>query len=506
MKKYCLVILWILSGFYIHAQAQPSFISDSLDAYVARALDDWQIPGVSVCIVKDGKVVLTKGYGVKKWMTDEKVDENTLFMIGSNTKAFTATALAILASEGKMSLDDKVVKWWPTFKVNDPWVTKQVNMRDLLSHRMGYETFQGDFMFFDSDLKQSEVFEKFSKLKPMHGFRAKWGYTNAAFAAAGEVVRLVSGKTWSRYLQDHIFSPLGMTRTTPDLAELKKATNIAFPHTVHENKIKQIDFGKLEGMAPAGSISSSAADISKWLLAQLHEGKIDGRQVIPSVAIAETWEPHSILGNGGTAFNKGHFSLYGLGWFLEEYAGRKIVSHTGGVNGFVTSVTLVPEENLGIAVFTNTDQNHFYEDLKWEIMDAYMGLPYRNYVGHFMQLKHGYDSSFNQQMAMKRDTVKMNPKTTLPLSAYAGNYKHEIYGWMDIKQSGKSLKVRFQHHSMKELTLEPLGGNRFLSTWNDPLYGNRVIVFHTAGNLVRSMTLRVGGFIENTSYEFVKTK
>jgi CubicO group peptidase (beta-lactamase class C family) len=506
MKKITFVLFLAISGITLPAQSPRSFVTDSIDSYVEGALEDWKIPGVSVCIVKDGKLVLAKGYGVRRWMTDEKVDENSLFMIGSNTKAFTATALAMLSARGKMSLDDKVVKWWPSFSVSDPWVTKEVNIRDLLSHRMGYETFQGDFMFFDSNLKQAEVFEKFSKLKPLHGFRSKWGYTNAAFAVAGEVVRLVSGKTWANYLKDEIFSPLGMSRTTPTVFDLRMASNIAFPHTVHEDKIKLIAFGNLEGLAPAGSISSSAIDISKWMLAQLQEGKIDGKQVIPASAIAATWEPHSILGNGGSQFNRGHFALYGLGWFLEEYAGRKIVSHTGGVNGYVTSVTLLPEENLGIAVFTNTDQNNFFENLKWEIIDAYLDLPYRDYSQHSLKWKQGYDSSYNQQISLKRDTVMMNLKTTLPLASYAGWYEHDIYGGMDIKVEGKSLKVKFQHHSLKELTLEPLGGNRFLSTWNDPLYGNRVIYFNTEGDKVRSMIFRVAGFIENTSYEFFKLK
>ena len=174
MNKISFILFLVISGISLRAQSPRSFVTDSLDSYVERALEEWKIPGVSVCIVKDGKLVLAKGYGVRRWMTDEKVDENSLFMIGSNTKAFTATALATLSAQGKMSLDDKVVKWWPTFSVNDPWVSKEVNIRDLLSHRMGYETFQGDFMFFDSDLKQSEVFEKFSKLKPLHGFRSKW--------------------------------------------------------------------------------------------------------------------------------------------------------------------------------------------------------------------------------------------------------------------------------------------------------------------------------------------
>src|SRR5687768_2414849 len=197
----------------------PSFIKDSLDSYVEKALKEWQIPGVAVCVVKDGKVVVMKGYGIKELGSNEKVDGNTLFMIGSNTKAFTATALALLQSNlpedraGKLSLDDKVQKWLPTFRLHDPWVTKEANLRDLLCHRLGFETFQGDFTFFDTDLTTQQVREKWAKVEPLHSFRGQWGYTNAAFMTAGEVIPKASGKTWAAYLQEKIFQPLGMTRT-----------------------------------------------------------------------------------------------------------------------------------------------------------------------------------------------------------------------------------------------------------------------------------------------------
>jgi CubicO group peptidase (beta-lactamase class C family) len=504
MKKLLLISL-LCSQYALAQSGKPVFVTDSIDKYVDRGMQGWQIPAVSVCIVKDGQVVFAKGYGVKRVATNERVDENTLFMIGSNTKAFTATALAQLASQGKLSLDDKVVKWWPEFKVHDPWITKEMNIRDLLSHRMGYETFQGDFMFFDSDLQAAQVFEKFGKLKPMHGFRSRWGYTNAGFAAAGEVIHKVSGKTWEQYLEEEIIAPLGMERTTATVFDLRMASNIAFPHSIHDGKTAMVAFGNLGGMAPAGSMSSSAVDISRWMLAQLDSGRLDGKQVIPWNAIATTWEPHSILGSGGPMFNTGHFSLYGLGWFLEEYSGKKIVSHTGGVNGYVTSVTLLPEEKLGIAVFTNTDQNHFYEDLKWEIIDAYLGLPYRDYSGHFLKMHSQYQSQLATEMKLKRDTISMNPQTTVPLSAYAGKYEHDIYGKMVMKVEGRALKAKFENHSSKDLTLEPLGGNRFVSTWNDPLYGNRVLTFTTENGKVKSLLFRVAGFIEYTSYEFKKT-
>ncbi len=490
----------------VTVQAQPSFVKDSLDNYVSTALKEWQIPGVSVCVVKDGKVVLLKGYGVKETGTADKVDENTLFMIGSNSKAFTGTALAILDAEKQVSLDDKVQKWLPDFKMADPWVAKEANIRDLLCHRLGFETFQGDFMYFDSDLTVAEVREKMGKLKPLYGFRGKWGYTNSAFMTAGEIIPKVTGKTWAAYVTEKIFQPLGMNHTLALSKEITSSSNRALAHTVVLGELKKIPYGNIDNLAPAGSISSSANDLSHWVMAQLDKGKYDGKQVIPAAAIAQTWLPHSILGNGGTIFNKGHFNLYGLGWFLEEYAGRKIVSHTGGVNGFVTSVTLIPEEKLGIIVLTNTDANNFYEALKWEIMDAYFELPYRNYSQVYLQGYRNNEKEMMKQLALKKDTISTNPKTDLPLSAFAGTYVHDIYGKMTIALENGKLKASFEHHKGRYADLEALGGSRFFATFNDPLYGRKVWPFTIENGKVKSVTVKVADFVEFTPYEFIKVK
>ena len=248
----------------------PVFIGDSLDIYVNRALREWQIPGVAVAVIKDGRIAVMKGYGIQDMETGVKIDTNTLFMIGSNTKAFTATALAILDAEKKLSLDDKVQKWLPDFKQYDPWVAKEANIRDLLCHRLGFETFQGDFMYFDSDLTIAEVREKMGKLKPRYGFRSKWGYTNSAFMTAGEIIPKASGRSWAIFLKEKIFQPLGMYRTLALSKEILNATNKAWPHTVVQGKLKKIPYGQLDNLAPAGSISSSVHDLSLWVQMQLN--------------------------------------------------------------------------------------------------------------------------------------------------------------------------------------------------------------------------------------------
>lgn len=297
-----------------------------------------------------------------------------------------------------------------------------------------------------------------------------------------------------------------MNRTLALSASIKTATNKSAAHTVDGAVLQKIPYGNIDNLAPAGSISSSVADMSKWVLMQLNEGMHLGQQLFPASALAQTKSPHSILGDGGHPFNKAHFNLYGLGWLLEEYAGRKIVAHTGGVNGFVTSVYMVPEEQLGIIVLTNTDVNGFFEALRNEIQDAYLGLPYRDYSGLFAA-----ENSRNQQenaksLALTRDTIAMKKATALPMAAYTGEYVHAVYGKMNIKWEGDQLMMRFEHHKGRYATLKPLGGNRFFCEYNEPLFGKKKLAFKVAGKKVVSLTVRVADFVEFTTYDFIKVK
>jgi CubicO group peptidase (beta-lactamase class C family) len=360
-------------------------------------------------------------------------------------------------------------------------------------------------MYYTSDLTGAQVLEKFGKLKPMYSLRSRWGYTNASFVAAGAIINKVTGKTWAMYLTDSIFRPLGMNNTVALSKDLASVSNKALPHTYdHNQRLITIPFAQVDNLAPAASVSSSVADMSKWVLMQLDNGKLNGKQVISANALAQTKTPYSILGNGGHPFNKAHFSLYGLGWFLEEYSGRKIISHTGGVNGFVTSVTLIPEERLGIVVLTNTDQNSFYEALKWEILDAYLNLPYRNYSNFYLQQNRQQWNNAKKEWQLKVDSVAGNPKSAMPLEKYTGAYQHEAYGKLYLSKVNDHLLLKLEHHPDLLGKLEPLGGNRFLCTYSDPVFGRKVLSFTQSGNAIKSLTFRVADFIEFTPYEFTK--
>jgi CubicO group peptidase (beta-lactamase class C family) len=505
IKRIITVSGFLLIALLISAQtAVPSFITDSLDIYAERALTEWQIPGMAVLVVKDGKVIVQKGYGFLEMGKPEKVNENTLFMIASNTKAFTGTAMAMLEQAGRCSLDDRVQKYLPDFKMKDPWVAEHLTLTDVMSHRIGMETFQGDFMYWESDLNSDQVIEKFGMLTPMYDFRAKWGYCNAGFLIAGKCLEKITGLTWDRFIQDNIITPLEMNRTLVLTADADKAQNICTAHTLVEGKLQVIPRCHIDNLAPAASISSSASDMSHWIIAQLDSGRYNGKQVIPWQAIRKAQSPKSIIRRAGHPFNKTHYSLYGMGWNLLDYEGREIVSHTGGVDGFVTSVTLIPEEKLGVVVLTNTDGNALYEALKWEIVDAYLGLPYRNYSGFFLRYFKPNVEKDIEIVNSWRDSVNMKLPTPVKLSKFEGKYEHPVYGYANLELKGDYLLLTFEHHPDLTAKLEYIGNNRFLCTYSSPLWGIKVFPFVIENGKVRSFTLSVADFLEFTTYEFVK--
>ncbi|MCC8410543.1 serine hydrolase [Mucilaginibacter sp. UR6-1] len=506
MKKIllCIFSLFILTT-AIHAQNanRTKFIADSLQAYVSRALTNWRVPGTAVCIIKDNRIVLVKGFGVKELGLNNKVDENTRFMIGSNTKAFTATAIAMLAAEKKLSLNDKVTKYLPDFKLDNKAATELLTVRDLLCHRLGFQTFQGDFTFYNTNLTRSEVMSKMALIKAPYGFRTTWGYTNSAFLTAGEIIPKVTDQNWDIYLKEKIFAPLGMSNTLGLSVAMPKAFNRSAGHTITDNRLIAIPYANLDNMAPAGAISSTAVDMGKWVMALLNNGKVGNKQVIPEAAIAATRQPQDIVGTSEHLDGTKNFQLYGLGWFLEDYHNHRLVMHDGGVNGFVSSVTLVPEENLGIVILTNTDQNNLYEALRWEILDAYFKLPYRNYSDAYLK---EYKSYTTEQIAADkklRDTVARNPRAELSLSYYEGKFTNPLYGTVNIERGDNNdLNMRFEHHPKMYARLQPLGGNRFYVTFSDPVLGKAIFPFTVQNGKVTGFKLKVADFVEMGAYDF----
>lgn len=489
------------------AFAQNSFVTDSLDNYINREMQKWRIPGVAVAVVKDGKVVACKGYGVKKMSSTEKVDENTLFQIASNSKAFTGTSLALLAYQKKLSLDDKVTKWLPWFRLYDSLASRDATVRDLLTHRLGFQTFQGDFLNWNCNLTRKELIVNMRNVKPVYPFRYKYGYCNAGFLTAGEVIPAVCDTSWDDYIAAHFFKPLNMQRSSTQRKFIVSDYNAAYPHTIVDDKMVLISHANIDNIGPAGSINSSVKDMSNWLLMQLDSGRFNGKQVIPYEVIRETRASQmAIAKRSNPLFPSNHFNAYGLGWFLKDLYGKQMVEHTGGANGFVTSVCLVPEQKLGVVVLTNSDANEFFLALNEQIVDAYSNVPYRNlseiYYNGFKQ----QSTEQAEQLKALREKAASKPKAALDLKNYTGKYTNVVYGDITITQEKEILKLSLSHHTGVTAKLEPLGENKFLCTYSDVTLGVREIFFTLENNAVKSVTISVSEFVDYMSYEFVKQK
>ncbi len=507
---FILSICFILLTPNVSAQHinRNSFIKDSIDIYINRALTNWRIPGAAICIVKDDKVVLMKGYGVKELGLNNKINENTMFMIGSNTQAFTATALAMLEAEHKLSLDDKVTKYIPEFKLDNKFAGDQAVIRDLLCHHLGFQSFQGDFTYWTSNLSRQDVIEKMGHVKAIYPFRTKWGYTNAAFLTAGEIISRTTGKPWETFIKERIFAPLGMGSTLALSKDLPAVFNKAAPHTIADGRLIAIPFCQIDNLAPAAGISSSVNDMSKWVMALLNNGKVGARQVIATDAINATREPQDIVRDINHLNGTTNVELYGLGFLLQDYAGHRVVMHDGSVNGYVSSVTLLPDQKLGIIILTNTDKNNLYEALRWEIIDAYTKMPYRDYTDLYLARYKNDNAILQQQDKTLRDSVALNLRPSLSLSDYTGKYFSDLYGSMTIDRGGEKdeLQMHFEHHPKMYATLQSIGGNRFYVTFSDPAFGRAVFPFSVQNGRVTGVRVKVDNAVEYTPYYFRKVQ
>lgn len=384
MKQFtlCFAVMTLMGSAWAQAPASPVAPPEDLDAYVAMSMKTFDVPGMAVAIVKDGKVVVAKGYGVRKLGDPTPVDEFTMFGIGSNTKAFTTAALATLIDEGKLSWDDPVYQRLPGFVMYDPYVSHEMTIRDLLTHRSGMGLGEGDLLFWPhSTYTREEVIYKLRFMKPASSFRSHYAYDNLLYMTAGQIIPAVTGTSWDDYIRQHIFAPLGMNHSNVSNTAFKAGDDYASPHSFVDGKLQVIPFGVLDNAGPAGAINSCATDMAKWVQLQLNRGRFadhDGR-LFSEQRSNEMWSPQTILPIGkyapALAGLKPKFADYALGWALRDYHGRKLVGHTGGVGGFVSRVMLVPEENLGVVVLTNAEEGGAFDSILYHVLDHYFGLP-----------------------------------------------------------------------------------------------------------------------------------
>jgi len=440
-------------SFAVVAQnSTPSTPPPDLDVYVANSMKTFDVPGMGIAIVKDGKVVVAKGYGVRKLGDPTPVDEFTMFAIGSNTKAFTTAALATLIDEGKLSWDDRVYERLPGFVMYDPYVSHEMTIRDLLTHRSGMGLGEGDLLFWpQTTYTRDDIIHKLRFMKPQSSFRSHYAYDNLLYMTAGQIIPAVTGTSWDDYIRQKIFTPLGMAHSNTSAKLYKAGDDYSFPHSRVDGKLQVLPLENLDNVGPAGSINSSAADMAKWVQVQLNRGKFvdrDGR-LFSEKQSREMWSPQTILPTGdpppALAGLKTNFSDYALGWGLREYHGRKLVGHTGGVGGFVSRVMLVPEENLGVVILTNAEEGGAFDSILYHVLDYYLKVPPSDWIANFKKLKDDEERDAAEAMKKSEGGRAANSKPSLPLERYAGTYNDAWYGPITIRSEDGGLTISFDH-------------------------------------------------------------
>lgn len=447
MKKIYISILVLIVSFCIPllVGAQSKALSKQIkefDAYVEKSRNDWGAVGLAVAVVKDNEVIFKKSYGVRELNTSVAIDNNTLFSCASTTKAMTATCLGILVDEGKLQWNDPVIKYLPEFQLYDPYVTRELKIRDLLIHDSGVGN--TDVLWSYMDIPSEEVLQRMRLVEPSYSLRSSFIYQNIFYLAAGQVIEKVSGQPWEDFIKQRLFLPLGMNRTVPFL---KKITDLnkTKPHMVVDGKTMVIEDLSADTIGPAGSVWSCIDDISKWTLCMLDSGKYSGGRLIKKETWLEMMKAQTIVPASEfyptAQLTKPNWTTYGYGWFQHDYKGRKLNFHTGSLPGSIAIHGQIPEERIAVYVFGNTDHVEVRHALMYKAFDLFALGGTTDWSTDFLNLYNGLKKK-GEEAQKKRDATRIeNTKTSLPLAEYAGTYLDSLYGKITVIVNKDQLEI-----------------------------------------------------------------
>jgi len=487
------VLFLVLSAFLLSVGLSTveakTFPSKSIDRFIRRAMDEFRVPGAAVAVVKDGRVLLCRGYGVKRVGEKSPVDGNTLFAIASNTKAFTATALAMLVDEGKIAWNDRVVDYLPWFQMYDPYVTREMRIEDLLTHRCGLGLGAGDLLFWpQTSFTTEEIIHRIRYIKPATSLRTNYAYCNLMFVVAGEIIPAVTGDSWAHFIEERIFKPLGMNRSKTSIHEFAPDENLATPHVLVDGKLIPVEYMDIDNTAPAGAINSCASDMVKWVILQLNRGFMghasDGKEIrlFSEDRSREMWSAHMPIPirkyPEPLAAVQPHFAAYGYGFRLTDYHGYKIVSHGGALLGTYSMVTMVPDMRAGVVVLTNQESSGMMRAITFRILDYFMGLKPKDWAAAYRkadEIRVKRAEEYEKKNAAKRIP---GTKPSLKLSQYAGTYEDAWRGKMTIEYNDGKLTMRFSRTDYLVGELEHWHYDTFVVRWRDrTLKGDAFVTF-----------------------------
>ena len=444
--------------------AQPAPLT-GLDDFVTTGMKAWKIPGFAAAVVKDGRVVFARGFGVRELGKPDPVDTRTLFAIGSTTKAMTAALIGMLVDEKKLEWDDPVVKHLPWFQLKDPMVTRELTVRDLLTHRGGLGG--ADFLWYGQTNSAQEILRRVRLVEPEYSVRSRFVYQNVMYAAAGAVIEAVSGRSWTQMIESRIFEPLDMRDTVATAAGFSKRANVASPHYVVAGQVRVIENASVDSVAPAGAVWSSIADMAKWTQCLLDGGRSpDGKVLLSEATVAELFSPQAIASEGfypTSRLTKPHWMTYGLGWFQQDYQGRAVDFHTGSIDGMVAIHGLIRDERLGVLVLSNLDHAEFRHALMLTVFDRYAGKSDRDWGRDVLALYEGLQRDAEAARQKREAARVMGTSTSRPLKDYVGSYSDPLYGDVEVLLEDGTLRLRYGPGFAG--TLEHWHYNTFRARW-----------------------------------------
>jgi CubicO group peptidase (beta-lactamase class C family) len=501
------------------AAAPPAFAAPpaGLDAQVESLRKAYGVPGMTVTIVEDGKTVVAKGYGVRRLGSPEKVDAHTIFPIASTGKAITTAAIATLVDEGKLGWDDKVVDHMPWFQMYDPWVTREMTVRDILVHRSGLGLGAGDLLFVPrSDLSRKESVRRLRYIKPATSFRSGYAYDNVLYMVAGQLIEEVTGQTWEAYVRDHVLKPAGMRDSTSSDDDRFKVADRAYPHARINGAFRGVGDQEMldekdmlgRNSAPAGGVAVSPTDFGRWISIQLAQGALpDGKgRLFSETQSAEMWTPqvHTPIRQfpGALAPATPQFESYALGWFIRDYRGHKIITHDGADLGFRAVVVLVPEKNVGFAIQSNSEDGVPLVATMYELLDHYLGLPDNDWAAAWGDFKTRQVAGVLEALKVQAASpAKVGP--SLAVERYAGNYADPWYGPIAVAVKDGKLTLDFKGTPNLNAVLDHYQYDTFKTRWNDKGMEPAYVTFSIgAEGTVEKITMKAVSPVADFSYDF----
>jgi len=467
------------------ASAQPGALA-GLDAWVERAMEAWEVPGFALAVVQGDSVLHARGYGVTRLGGSEAVDEHTIFAIASVTKGFTTAALAALVDDGLLAWDDPVTRHLPGFELADPYVSRELTVRDLLTHRVGAARL--DNLWIASPFDRAEILRRARHLPQTEGFRLTYGYNNILYIAAGEVVGATAGMSWDDVLERRFFGPLGMERSTTRAAVVERRGNAAHSHTRIDGEVHAIPRRDYDAIGGAGGAWSSAHDMAQWLRFHLARGEFGGVQLLDPARFDEMYAPQTVMSIDTASARlhpTNHFAAYALGWRVQDLHGRKVVHHSGSINYTRTHVTMVPaqpglEAPIGIVAMGNLSTSNLQLAVSHWILDALQGRTPEDWSSAYLELAERSAEASERSAAQLEAARLEGVGPSLPLAGYTGRYDDALFGEMRITQKGEGPDAGLVLHYSTEYVadLEPWHQDLFRAVWRRPGAGRTFVHFN----------------------------